>query len=415
MRVALISCVYPPEPVVSAQTSFQVAQALWAQGHEVTVIIPFPNRPGGKLFPGFKRRLWQCQAKDGISLVRCFSTLSTRPSIFSRLVENISFGLSSACALAVIKRPQIIYANTWPLFATGLVILIARLRRIPVVISVQDLYPESLISQKRLPAHHWVYRLLLRLDRWIAQSSRAVIVISESFANLYRSDRGVKPDRLYLIPNWVKVDTLQEFPRQNFIRASKSIPDAGFLFVYGGNISTAAGLETVIEAFRLLAEKETNELYFLIAGDGPRLPACRQAAQRITKPIIHFHTPWHVEETSILLSAADVLVLPTYGQQSLVSTPSKLITYMLAGRPVLALAYPESDIAHIITQTDCGWVVIPDRPDLLAARIHEIHQLPHDELLRRGQAGRVYALAHATDQVCLPAVIDVLNKVAVVQ
>jgi colanic acid biosynthesis glycosyl transferase WcaI len=412
VRVTLISCVYPPEPVVSAQTSSQLAQALLEQGHEVTVIIPYPNRPGGRLYPGYKRRLFQLQKKDGISLVHCFSTLSTRPSVLSRLVENITFGLSSASALAVMEHPQVIYSNTWPLFATGLAMLVAKFRHIPVVISVQDLYPESLISQKRISEHHWVYRLLLRLDCWIARNSRVVIVISEHFANVYRSNRGVNPHQLKLIPNWCKPESVQVLPIQDTIRASEGIPADSFLFVYGGNISTSAGLETVIEAFNILTEAQPNCPHFLIAGDGSSLQACQQAVKKLNKPVVHFHTPWHIEETSEVLASADVLMLPTYGQQSLVSTPSKIITYMLASRPVLALASPESDLAHMIQQANCGWVVAPDQPERLAHLLIEIQQLPKQEIKQRGQAGRNYALESATDKVCLPALMDVLYEAA---
>ena len=99
MRITIVSCVFPPEPVVSAQTSGQIVDELVKRGHEVTVVAPFPNRPGGYIFPGFKRRLFPRRAvEDYFQIVRCLSFFSEKSTLFSRFWENISFGwVSGLC------------------------------------------------------------------------------------------------------------------------------------------------------------------------------------------------------------------------------------------------------------------------------------------------------------------------------
>src|ERR1039458_5170759 len=153
MRALLVTCVFPPEPVTSASTSYSLAQELSRRGYDVTVITPYPSRPGGRVFPGFRRRLFgRSRESGGIDVVRCFSTTSRTASLISRLSENVSFGLSGGLAMAMLRRPDVIYANTWPIFASGIAALVARFRRIPIVVSVQDVYPESLFSLGRLPS-----------------------------------------------------------------------------------------------------------------------------------------------------------------------------------------------------------------------------------------------------------------------
>ena len=204
MRVLVISCVYPPEPVVSAQTSAQIAEMLAHTNHTVTVVTSFPSRPAGKLFPGFSRKLVQRErTESGIEIVRCFSTLSPESRMFSRLLENLSFGLTGGWQALVAKRPQVVYANTWPIVATGLLFLVAKLRRIPVVISVQDVYPEALMTQQRIRDDGFMVRFLRWIDGVIARNSAHVIVISERFAEIYHDRRRVPPDRLSLVPNWI--------------------------------------------------------------------------------------------------------------------------------------------------------------------------------------------------------------------
>jgi len=146
----------------------------------------------------------------------------------------------------------------------------------------------------------------------------------------------------------------------------------------------------------------------VIAGDGSNLEICKKLAKDVANPRILFYSPWPRSDTSKALSAADILVLPTRGLQSLASIPSKLIPYMLAARPILALAMPKSDLAQIICAANCGWVVRPDKPGDLAVIIKNIVYLSKDVLRLRGRAGRDYAVSNFTADVCLRKVAAII-------
>lgn len=411
MHALIVSCVFPPEPVVSAQTSAQIAEALVLGGHTVTVVTTFPNRPAGKLFPGFSRRLWQRDVSaSGIEIIRCFATLSPTSRLLSRLMENLTFGLSSGWHVLTMRRPDVIYANTWPIVATGILFLIAKLRRIPLVISIQDVYPEALIAQQRMSGDSLLARLMRRMDAAMARHSAHVIVISERFAEIYQKQRHVLPEKLSLIPNWIDGKHIDASITREQVRQHPNIAVEDFLLVYGGNIGAAAGVETIIEAMQLLEDVPNVKL--LVAGSGSRLAACQQLAQIMSTQSIVFHSPWAAEETSEILRAADVLMLPTQHQQSLVSVPSKLLSYMLAERPVLATAASNSDLADLVHRAQCGWVVEPGRPDLLAMQIKEIMRLDPAERQQRGCNGRAYVLQHFTKDTCLPKVLRILEDIA---
>jgi len=409
MRVLIISCVYPPEPVVSAQTSADLARALAERGHAVTVVTTFPNRPAGEVYPGYSRRLFRrMPSASGVAVLRCFALLSPRSRLLSRLLENLSFGVTGCIAVLLQPRPDVIYANTWPIIATGLLCLAARLRRIPVVVSLQDVYPESLVVQGRLRPEGRVARLLRRMDTAIAHSAAALVAISPSFAALYQATRHVAPKKVAVIPNWIDGRTIDpDDARAATVRGEFGIPADARLVVYGGNVGVAAGVETLIDAFHLLA---ADHLHLLIAGEGSQLDDCRQRAREQAAGAVSFCTPWLTADTSRVLGAADLLVLPTRGRQSLASVPSKLISYMLAARPIIALADRESDLARVVQLSDCGWVVPPDLPAALAERLRTVTALPAQELARRGQAGRAYALGHFVSDICLPMAIRVVEE-----
>jgi colanic acid biosynthesis glycosyl transferase WcaI len=406
MKTLVVSCVYPPEPVTSALTSESLAHMLSEKGHEVTVLAPFPNRPQGSIYPSYARRPWAMErTTGGVKIIRCFATLSKRSSIFSRFAENVSFGITSGLAILFARRPDIIYSNTWPLFAAGILVFVARLRRIPIVMSVQDLYPESLVSQERMGRNSMAVRFMTRADRAIASRAAALLTPAKSFAQVYRDSKRIPGNRIHWMPNWIDPSLLRCATTQQECRGDLGIPPDSFLYVYSGNIGTAAGLERFISA---IASRAADREIFLIAGSGSNHAACEEAARKCPVGKVLFHTRYPQAETSKVLKAADVLFLPTYGDQALASLPSKLIWYMLAARPILALASPESELDRIIQTAECGWVV--SQIGELNSALDAVSATPKKELERRGEMGRRFAQEHFTEATCLPRLNAILHQ-----
>jgi glycosyltransferase involved in cell wall biosynthesis len=411
----IVSALFPPEPVVSARTSADLARNLYERGHQVQVIAPYPSRPGGRRYPGYPRRLYHPEASpSGYKITRCLSATSTHSTLLSRLWENLTFGLVAALRVLWIRpKPQVIYANTWPLLAQGLLVLAANLRRISLVLNVQDLYPESLAVQGHLSSNSFIYRLLLGLDGWIACNSQVVILASESFIPAYCQRRRVSSETVHVVHNWIDIDQLlPEIERaettDHLIRLRMGIPANAFLLVYGGNVGAAAGLEHIIRVVASIEPSDTLNL--LIAGEGSQLDECRQLGVELGLSNLTFLCPWLPDDTAGVLSCADLLLLPTQGDQSLVSLPSKLLSYLLAARLILAIARPESELAAVIKNAGCGWVVPPNDPQALAAVIRLAMLTPLEERRELGAAGRSYALAHFTCQANLPKLVALIES-----
>jgi len=307
-----------------------------------------------------------------------------------------------------LSRPDVIYANTWPITATALLAGVAAIRRIPLVMNVQDLYPESLISQGQIRDHGIVAKAMYWLDGLVGRAAKVVIVISEPLRERYLQSRALAHN-VRIIRNWVDRDVIDMSAEVVDVRYRAGIPEGAFVAAYGGNIGYGADVEGLIEAF---SEIGTKHVFLVVAGDGPRLRKCRRLVNGQGTQAVVFWSPWAEADTSIVLRGADVLVLPTRGKQTDASVPSKLMTYMLAGRPIIAQAVPGSETARVVNECNCGWVVKPDDVHGLSAAISEASNTPDNERKALGQRARAYALANFTTDACLPQVIETIEQAA---
>lgn len=408
MKITLLCGVFPPEPVVSAQTLSSIARELTNRGHQVVVIAPIPSRPGGKIYPGYKNKLFSKEKSQvGYALVRSFSWPSSKSSFISRFKENFVFGLSAALYMLFMPKADVIYALTWPIFATGLMSLVARFRGIPYILRVADLYPESIVIQKRLGPNAWPVKLMRAIDKWIASGAKHVSVLTSYFAQVYINDRKIAPEKVSTIPDWaigdlddVGIDAVKS------IRDQFDITNDDFVAAYGGNIGIAAGVDTLVKASALI-----DHVRVLIAGDGSELSACRDLANKIAPRQVSFYSPWPKEKTMPLYHTADVLVLPTYGEQSIASIPSKLIRYMLSSRAIIAAGLPGTELWKVMEESGCGWIIPPDDPQALAEAIVEARKAGAAERARRGICGRDYAQQNLTEGNNLPKIIRIIESV----
>jgi glycosyltransferase involved in cell wall biosynthesis len=354
INVVIISCVYKPEPLVSASLAYDLARELVELGHKVSVLCPFPSRPKGRIYTGFKRSLY-LRSLDTyrISLIRVFSLFSKNSTFISRFLENISFGISSSLYLLFLqKKPDVIFLNTWPVFATILNIFIAKVLGIRVIRSIQDIYPESLSSQKRLTKGNLFYRILQIVEQYNYRNSSANITISRMMG-MVLADRYPRLQQPIVIPNWHSIPNQSKGVKK--MQISSILSDNDLVFLYGGNISTASNIIGLVRAFTLFSIDKPN-IKLVIAGSGPLLKSCMNIVRNHNaEDRICFHSPWASEDTLSLLNMADVLVLPTDNEQAKYSVPSKIISYMTACRPILSFGAIDSELAKCIIESSCGW------------------------------------------------------------
>ncbi|NNL02593.1 MAG: glycosyltransferase family 4 protein [Eudoraea sp.] len=388
----IITAVFPPEPIVSANLSSDIANELSKNSEQVKVVSPKPSRPFGHKFKKAENKNSSFEHQIVNSYV------CPKSKLIGRLRESISFGM--ACKKVISENSKslsVIYMNTWPLFAQYFVVKTAKKNKIPIVFHVQDIYPESLI--KKLPPFlsHLVYWSLVGLDKYNLKNAQKIIAISPNMKNYLSVNRGLELHKIEVIRNWQN--------DQNFLAYddSNKTDSPLFTFMYVGSISTSAGVDHIIESFKGIKNK--TKIRLVIAGSGSDRAKCMRLAQGESS-IEFWEAPY--ELIPEIQSKADVLLLSLKKGIGLTASPSKFTAYLFSKKPVIASMDAESDTAHSINEANCGFVVLPENVSELTSKMQEVSNIDKSVLQNMGLQGYQYALKNLSKKQNLDRITELI-------
>lgn len=389
--VCIISAVYPPEPLVSGYMARDLAGYLSDRGARTTVLCPQPSRPLSADYEHLKKRGGPLsRTEDKVEVVRLPSFSAPRAGILRRARESLSFGRWACGALKKSPhKPDALYVNAWPLFSQALIMRYARRHRIPAVLQIMDVYPESLALKLPSGLRFALAPLLKTLDRRIARQAAAITVISENMRRLYIEKRGIKGSRIAAINLWQDESLFTPLPQRQDACRFYDVPEDKFTFLYLGNIGPVAGVERIIQGFH---RAQLQEAQLIVAGDGSSKASCYELAQKLAAKNIRFLSDPDFRNTARILSMSHACLLPTLPGAGSSSVPSKLMAYLLSAKPVIATVDRESDAARVIREAGCGWQGEPGELGWLAETMRDVAALPQRELDLIGEKGRHYYL-----------------------
>jgi glycosyltransferase involved in cell wall biosynthesis len=398
MNIVIISAVFPPEPVVSASLSKDIASEL-AKENKVTVLCPNPTRPHGFIFEK------EIDFKD-YKVVRLNSYTCSASKIVNRFRESYSYG--KHCFKYIVdnhKNIDVIYANTWPLFAQYFTVKAARHYKIPITIHVQDMYPESLSN--KLPALNILLNLiLLPIDKYVVSNATKVIAISNKMKDYLVKSRKIEPRKIEVVNNWQDEQAFMDYESS---REKVQCENKPFTFMYLGNIGPVAGVDLLINAF---SKADLKDCKLVIAGSGSMKESLEMIAKKVKVDTIEFR-PVPDGKVPEIQSQADVMLLPINKGAASSSIPSKLPAYMFSKRPIIACVDKDSDTARVINSANCGWVSSPENVNELSKMMQKAAMLPKEDLKGIGENGFNYAIENLSKKKNLEKVIKCISNTIV--
>ncbi|MBI5006897.1 MAG: glycosyltransferase family 4 protein [Nitrosomonadales bacterium] len=380
MKLLILSQYYWPE-------SFrinEVARTLLEKGVEVEVLTGKPNYPRGTVFDGYRAAGCQQENHQGIVINRI--PLYPRGRGGWRLALNyLSFifsGLLFAPWLLRKKRFDVIFVYApSPILQAIPALFLGWLQGCPVVLWVQDLWPESLSATGHV-RNRWILKVVERVVRFIYRHTDLLLVQSHAFIAPVRALASGTPIVYY--PN--SVDDSFAVPFTGELPAVEGL-GKGFSVMFAGNIGSAQAVEVIVEAARLLQGQ--TDIHFVVLGEGSRWAWMRQQAQQLGLDNLHLPGRFPVETMPGFMQQASALLVTLADQEIFKATiPSKVQAYLAAGRPILACLNGEG--ADLVVTAGAGLAIPAENGRALADAILQLYRMPAAEREAMGVRGRLY-------------------------
>lgn len=393
MHVLYLTQWYPPEPAILQQ---QLAQTLIERGHHVTILTGFPNYPAGKLYPGYRIKPVQREVLAGVPVVRVPLFPEHSRSALLRIGNYLSFALSAGLLGAgVVSRPDVLFVYHPPLSVGLPAIALSRIWKVPFVYQIQDLWPDTLKSTGMVN-NETVLDVVGSVAAMIYREAAAIPVISEGFRQRLL-EQGVPASKLHVISNWV--DHVLYHPESPDAALAERLGLAGrFNVMFAGNLGAAQGLETVIEAARLL--RGTPGIQFVFVGDGVAEQELRSRVRQSELSNVLFLGRYSHEGMNKLYALADALLVHLRNDPLFeITVPHKIFSYMAVGKPILCAVGGEA--AHTVVNTGAGVACPPQAAERLAETVQMLYAMPEDQRIGMGRCGLQAARTIYSREYCI--------------
>jgi colanic acid biosynthesis glycosyl transferase WcaI len=365
-----------------------LAEDLAKKGHDVKVISGIPCHGLEKIPEQYKGKLWCAERINNVEVIRSYSFVSDSKRFLDKIVNYLSYTISSFfVALFDSKKYDVILAISPPIFLGITGYLIKRKNGGKIVYNVQDLFPESALLTGKLK-EGFVFSMLKKIERFVYRQADCITVICDRFMQEIKFD-GINGDKIKTIPNWVDADFIRPLPKeQNQFRLQHGLEDY-FLVQFAGTIGYSQGLEIILEVAKDL--EGYKDIKFVVVGVGAVKEELVRKAEEMNLNNIMFLPTQPQETLPHLLTAADVSLVTLKKNMSRVSLPSKILSIMAAGVPIIASLDEESEGWKIINESSCGITVPPEEPERLKQAILHFYN-KRDTITNLGLNGREFVL-----------------------
>ena len=383
MRVIVLSVNYWPEVTgIGALTTYR-AEYLAGVGHEVEVCTTFPYYPDWKVPPEYSGKLGRKEKRNGVSIVRSYAYVPNSVTPLKRILFEASFIIGVTLRALMRKRPDVLLVVSPPLGLATTAILLSRLWRVPYVFDVEDLQPDSASDLGMLPK--WAVKLLYKVENAAYRHARLVTTLTQSMRQKI-VDKGFSEDQVELFEPRMD-DSLIDLPPEegNAFRRRYDLGDK-FLATYSGNMGVKQGLDVILDAAAL--SRADDSMLFLCVGNGADCERVKRRAAELDLPNVRFLPLLDEKDFRGLLAASNVCLVTQQHSVSEIAFPSKIVTYLAAGRPIVASVNPECEVARITRESGAGSVVEAENS---LALFEAVRGLRNADLRKAGENARAYA------------------------
>ena len=337
LKILYISQYFPPEMGAPAARVSELSRHWVQAGHEVTVLTGFPNHPDGVVRPEYAKYFWRGvfrERLDGINVARSWLLPFPNRKPLERILNYASFCASASITGSFLQRPDVVIATSPQILVGFAGWWIAKLKGVPFVLEIRDLWPESLAAVGVGKANSTLHRSIGRLAAFLYRRADQIVVVTPAFRDRLLQDWQVPAKKISIIQNGV--ETALFSPRKADPQLRNDLAAGNkFIVSFIGTLGLAHGLETLIEAAEQL-QHEAPDVLFMLLGEGAARERVVTLAQSKRLDNIRFIPQQPREKIPAYICASDVcLVLLRKSDVFETVIPTKMLEFMSCARPVI--------------------------------------------------------------------------------
>jgi len=398
LRILFLSINYWPDTTGIAAFNTWRCEYLASRGHEVTICTGPPYYPEWRVPAEYRHKLLQTETRNGVRILRSWMYVPQNLSTKKRILHEASYLASSLPRALATKKPDLIFVVSPPLGLAVTAVTLSRLWRVPFVFDVEDLQPDAAVELEMMKGESLI-RMLYGVERMAYERAVLVSTITEGMRERI-VEKGIDPAKVVLFPARADSSLYTLRDRTDGSEFREKFGLRGKLVVsHAGNMGVKQGLAVILEAAEKTCDREDIE--YLLVGDGAMRRELEFVARARSLNHVRFMPLLDNDLFQQMLAATDIALITQQRVVSDIVFPSKTVTLLAAGCPVIASVNSKSEVAKVILRSGAGVVVEPENAGALSSAILELSK-DKEALARMSREARRFATERWDERRTLP-------------
>ena len=374
MRILFLTDNFPPETNAPATRTYEHCHKWINMGYKVTVITCFPNFPKGRVFEGYINKLYQKENIDGITVIRVWSYIAENNGFVKRIIDYISFALTSFLFGLFIKTDLII--ATSPQFFTAISgRMLSFFKRRPWVMEVRDLWPDSIVAVGSMNKSSKPFKILKKIEHHLYLSASKIVVVTDSFKKYVIKEHQITPEKVGVFKNGVLISNFKKPKPNDVMTLKESLGLKNKIIIsYLGTHGLAHGLKFILES---ISKISNPDLHFLFIGDGAEKENLIKYSKTLHLKNFTFLESVTKSEIPLYIDISDYSLVNLKKSDEFKNViPSKIFENIAMYKPILLGVEGESK--ELIDDYEVGVCFEPENKESFLNAIKDIQKLDRD-------------------------------------
>lgn len=407
MKILVFNAYYEPEMIASRYLTTNLYEAMANNGWHVDLYVPYPTRGiNEEIKKEYSNKKLEYKCNGNLSIHRLWLPAETK-NIWQRTLRYLLMNCAFI-AKALFLRADLIFVQSTPPTLGATAAIIKKIKNIPFVYALHDVFPDSLLSAGLAARNSFIWKIGRLVENFTYRNANTVIAISHDIKdNIVK--KGVNPDKVVIIPNWVESDKVVPVARKdNILFEQLKLDLQAFYIVYAGNLGHAQNIEVILKVASLL--NDNTSIQFLIFGSGNQEKEYKEEAKKLHLKNLRFFPIQPYEMVKYVYSAGDIGLVTCKKGTGCGAMPSKTWSIMACARPVLANFDEDTELEHLIKTENIGKFTAVDDCEAMKKAIIE-YWLDEDSCKKAGENARSYIEKSLTREVCVTKYIKTIAGV----